>query len=205
MAGSPRGFETNVVEAAPGFGGQARFPRERRQSSAAAVVDALVIGPRRAEKIGRLLRERLMRRRVDATGLRTGARCMGGARFRRRRRWWWRTRFDCRRGDRWWCSRGCPRDGGRDRGCARRGWRWRGGGRDRDRREHNSGVAEWLPGHDRYRRYHDADRDDSEYAYSDRARPGGPGPAFPRRRICREPALVLVAHALDNLRVVRHV
>src|SRR6476619_2913216 len=41
MAGSLRGFETNVVQAAPGFGGQARFPRERRQSSAAAVVDAL--------------------------------------------------------------------------------------------------------------------------------------------------------------------
>jgi hypothetical protein len=67
MAGSPRGSETNVVQAAPGFGGQARFPRERRQSSAAAVVDALVIGPRRAEKIGRLLRERLMRRRVGAS------------------------------------------------------------------------------------------------------------------------------------------
>lgn len=67
MAGSPRGFETNVVQAAPGFGGQARFPRERRQSSAAAVVDALVIGPRRAEKIGRLLRERMMRRRVGAS------------------------------------------------------------------------------------------------------------------------------------------
>src|SRR6476646_4839386 len=90
---------TNVVQAAPGFGDQARFPRERRQSSAAAVVEALVVGPRRAKKIGRLLRERLMRRRVDATGLRTGARRMGGARFRRRRRWWWRTRFDCRRGD----------------------------------------------------------------------------------------------------------
>ena len=61
------GFRDQCRSAAPGFGGQARFPRERRQSSAAAVVDALVIGPRRAEKIGRLLRERLMRRRVDAS------------------------------------------------------------------------------------------------------------------------------------------
>jgi hypothetical protein len=43
------------------------FHRERRQSSAAAVVDALVIGPRRAEKIGRLLRERSMRCRVGAS------------------------------------------------------------------------------------------------------------------------------------------
>src|SRR5258705_5288879 len=109
MAGSPRGFETNVVQAAPGFGGQARFPPERRQSSAAAVVDALVIGPRRAEKIGRLLRERLMRRRVDATGLRTGARRMGAARVQGLR-WWRRARLHCRRGDRWWCSRGWPRD-----------------------------------------------------------------------------------------------
>ncbi len=44
-----------------------------RSQAAAAVVDALVIGPRRAEKIGRLLRERLMRRRVDATGRGTTA------------------------------------------------------------------------------------------------------------------------------------
>ena len=38
-----------------------------RSQAAAAVVAALVIGPRRAEKIGRLLRERLMRRRVGAS------------------------------------------------------------------------------------------------------------------------------------------
>jgi hypothetical protein len=38
-----------------------------RSQAAAAVVDALVIGPRRPEKIGRLLRERLMRRRVGAS------------------------------------------------------------------------------------------------------------------------------------------
>ena len=103
-----------------GFGGEARFPRERRQSSAAAVVDALVIGPRRAEKIGRLLREWPMRRRVDATGRGTTARRMGAARLRGRRRWR-RARLHCRRGDRWRCSRGCPRDGGRNRGCAGRG------------------------------------------------------------------------------------
>ena len=53
-------------------------------------------------------------------------------------------------------------------------------------------------GHDRYRRNHDADRDESEHANSDRARPSGPGPAFPRRRIRRGRALVLVAHALDK-------
>jgi len=34
-------FRDQCRSAATGFGGQARFPRKRRQSSAAAVVDAL--------------------------------------------------------------------------------------------------------------------------------------------------------------------
>ena len=199
MAGSRLGFETNVVHAAPGFGGQARFPRERRQSSAAAVVDALVIGPRRAEKIGRLLREWPMRRRVGATGRGTTARRMGGARLRGRRRWR-RARLHCRRGDRWRCSRGCPRDGGRNRGCAGRGWRRRSRGGDRTGRYDSTGGAEWFSGHDRDGRNYDTNRDDSEHADSDWAEPSRPGPALARHHTHRRGVTVtaLTARTLDK-------
>ena len=78
-----------------------------------AVVDALVIGTRRPEKIGRLLRERLMRRRVDATGRGTTARRMGAARlrgWRRRSRGGDRTgRYDNTGGAEWFS--GHDRDG----------------------------------------------------------------------------------------------
>ena len=199
MAGSRLGFETNVVHAAPGFGGQARFPRERRQSSAAAVVDALVIGPRRAEKIGRLLREWPMRRRVDATGRGTTARRMGAARLRGRRRWR-RARLHCRRGDRWRCSRGCPRDGGRNRGCAGRGWRRLSRGGDRTGRYDSTGGAEWFSGHDRDGRNYDTNRDDSEHADSDWAEPSRPGPALARHHTHRRGVTVtaLTARTLDK-------
>jgi hypothetical protein len=97
-AGPRLGFETNVVQL------QQVLEVKLDSKGATAVfrygraVDALIIGPRRAEKIGRLLRERLMRRWVDATGRGTTARRMGTARLRGRRQR--RTRRDCRRYDR---------------------------------------------------------------------------------------------------------
>jgi hypothetical protein len=192
------GFRDQCRSRRTRFGGQARFPRERRQSSAAAVVDALVIGPRRAEKIGRLLRERMMRRRVGATELRTGARWMGAARFQGRRGWR-RARLHCRRGDRWWCSRGCPRDGGRNRFCAGRRWRRRSRAGDRAGRYDSTGGAEWFSGHDRDGRNYDTNRNDSEHADSDRAQPSRPGPALARHHTHRSGVTVTaLTAALDK-------
>jgi hypothetical protein len=141
------------------------------------VVDGLasVIGPRRAEKIGRLLWERPMRRRAGATGGRTGARWLGSARLRRRRGRR-RAGLDCRRGDRWWSSRGCPRDRGRNRGRAGRGWRRRGG--DRAGGYDSTGRAEWFSGYDRDRRNYDSYCDNSEHGDNHRVQPARPRPAL---------------------------
>ena len=190
------GFRDQCRSRCTGFWRSSSIPTGATAVFAAAVVDALVIGPRRAEKIGRLLREWPMRRRVDATGRGTTARRMGAARLRGRRRWR-RARLHCRRGDRWRCSRGCPRDGGRNRGCTGRRWRRRSRGRDRTGRYDNTGGAEWFSGHDRDGRNYDTNRDDSEHADSDRAEPSRPGPALARHHTHRR-GVTVTARTLDK-------
>jgi hypothetical protein len=116
------------------------------------------------------------------------------------RRRWRRARLHCRRGDRWRCSRGCPRDGGRNRGCAGRGWWRRSRGGDRTGRYDSTGGAEWFSGHDRDGRNYDTNRDDSEHADSDWAEPSRPGPALARHHTHRRGVTVtaLTARTLDK-------
>ena len=136
---------------------------------------ASVVGPRRAEKVGRLLWERLMRRWVNAARLGTGARWLSSGRLGRRR-----TALDGRRRDRRWGGGGRCRDGWRSRLGAGRGWLG-GCGCDRAGGYDGTGRAEWLSRYDSDRRNNDNNRGDSERGDRDRPQPARPRPALARK------------------------